>query len=360
MNGDVTFPKVAGLPDILAYSRMFKVSAALNTAAKLDLFTTLSHHPQGATLGELVSAVGLCPSPGFRGLVDWLDLLVSVGCLTRTGEGDEARYDNTEVAGTYLVRGRPQYMGGILSLNADRSYPMLGHLPHVLRHGAMPPESQSRIPDIRSVFGSDEEAAAFFADGMTGASLGNFTLLAQKFPFARFRSLGDLGGSSGVLCCAVVRQHPHMTAVSYDLPPVRQAAERYVAAQGCQDRVQVADLDFFSPDPLPPGPRHDVLTLGMVLHDWGLDKKMLLLRKAHAALPPGGALISVDHLIDDARSHSPLQLGMSLTMACEFGAAENAFDYSYKEFVGWATEVGFSSFELIELVGTAKAAVAYK
>lgn len=39
----------------------------------------------GATLGELVSAVGLCPSPGFRGLVDWLDLLVSVGCLTRTG-----------------------------------------------------------------------------------------------------------------------------------------------------------------------------------------------------------------------------------------------------------------------------------
>lgn len=42
---------------------------------------------------------------------------------------------------------------------------------------------------------------------------------------------------------------------------------------------KVADLDFFSPDPLPPGPRHDVLTLGMVLHDWGLDKKMLLLRK---------------------------------------------------------------------------------
>ncbi len=44
----------------------------------------MSHQP-GATLGELVSAVGLCPSPGFRGLVDWLDLLVSVGCLTRTG-----------------------------------------------------------------------------------------------------------------------------------------------------------------------------------------------------------------------------------------------------------------------------------
>ncbi len=71
---------------------------------------------------------------------------------------------------------------------------------------------------------------------------GNFTLLAQKFPFARFRSLGDLGGSSGVLCCAVVRQHPHMTAVSYDLPPVRQAAEQYVAAQGCQDRVQVSGV----------------------------------------------------------------------------------------------------------------------
>ncbi|PNW83718.1 hypothetical protein CHLRE_05g240400v5 [Chlamydomonas reinhardtii] len=248
--------------------------------------------------------------------------------------------------------------GGILCLNADRSFPMFTHLPHVLRHGELPPESKQSIPDILTTFGSDVAAAEFFAEGMTGASLGNFNLLARSFPFARYTSLGDLGGSSGCLACCVAAAHPHLTATTYDLAPVHAAAERHVRAQGLEGRVQVVDYDFFSPAAVPG--RHDVIALGMVLHDWGLPRKMQLLRKAYAALPPGGALIAIDHLVDCRRAGSPLQLGMSLTMLLEFGAAESAFDYSYEEFCGWVREVGFSSTQLIDLVGTAKAAVAYK
>ncbi|KAG2440664.1 hypothetical protein HYH02_010243 [Chlamydomonas schloesseri] len=428
--------RVNGLADLLFLSRVYKVSAAVNAAAKLDLFTVLANEfPQGATLRQLSTALGLYKPPSspplppaaataaalaapagaaaaagigagpgpapqasaasteaptgsasatgagddgssatsaicagsFRGAADWLDLLVSVGCLERRrrqeqqGEGPEKAavvYINSATADRYLVRGRPEYSGGILCLNADRSFPMFTYLPHVLRHGALPPESKATIPDILTTFGSDVAAAEFFAEGMTGASLGNFTLLAQSFPFARYTSLGDLGGSAGCLACAVAAAHPHMAAATYDLPPVHTAAERYVRAQGCEERVQVVDYDFFSDAPVPG--RHDVITLGMVLHDWGLPRKMQLLRKAYAALPPGGALIAVDHLVDDDRAASPIPLGMSLTMLLEFGAAESAFDYSYREFCGWVKEVGFTSTQLIPLVGTAKAAVAYK
>ncbi len=69
--------------------------------------------------------------------------------------------------------------------------------------------------------------------------------------------------------------------------------------------------------------------------------------------------IAIDNLIDDARRASALQLGMSLTMLLEFGE-ENSFDYSFSEFSGWAAEAGFSRTELIPLIGTTSAAVAWK
>ncbi|EFJ45789.1 hypothetical protein VOLCADRAFT_121144 [Volvox carteri f. nagariensis] len=338
-------------------------SSNCHCSANARLYRQPSHLPVfavGASLQQLSEMLGLCREPHFRGGADFLDLLVSVACLERSG--------------------------GILRLNSERSFPMFSHLVHALQHGEMPPDAFQRITDIHTTFNSDVAAAEFFAEGMTGASLGNFQLLAERFPFSRFTSVGDLGGSAGCLACCVASRHAHLTATTYDLPPVHAAAERYVrgftlrgqAAAGgggggdggagagdgdgldLQRRVQVRDYDFFSPDPIPAG--HDVLTYGMVLHDWGIDKKLLLMRKASRAfesLPPGGALIAIDHLIDDNRTNSAVQLGMSLTMLLEFGR-ENAFDYSFKEFSEWATQVGFSSLELIPLLGTAKAAVAYK
>jgi len=39
----------------------------------------------------------------------------------------------------------------------------------------------------------------------------------------------------------------------------------------------------------------------MILHDWNLEKKMKLVRAVYEALPPGGAFIVVEALIDNAR-----------------------------------------------------------
>jgi len=39
----------------------------------------------------------------------------------------------------------------------------------------------------------------------------------------------------------------------------------------------------------------------MILHDWNLEKKRHLVRLAYEALPPGGAFIAIENLIDDER-----------------------------------------------------------
>ncbi|KAG1668610.1 hypothetical protein FOA52_001479 [Chlamydomonas sp. UWO 241] len=344
------------LARLLGLSRAFAASKALNLSAKLDVYGLLANHPNGLTWVEVAAALGLQQGHGFRGVVDFLDLLVSLQTLKRTG----GRYSNHPTAARFLVAGSDDFCGGLLVLNNDRSYLSLEHLEAALRTGSAPVDP--RIPPIHEVFGSSASegsggVAEHFSSGMMGASVGNFRRLAASFDFSRFTSLGDIGGSNGCLCATVCAAHAHMRAVTYDLPPVHATAAAYVRARGVEARVQVADHDFCSDAPFPLG--HDMIAMGMVLHDWGLARKEELIRKAYAALPPGGCFMVIENLVDDERRTSPAQLAMSLTMLVEF-STENAYDFSFAEFCGMAEVAGFRRCELLPLVGTTSAAAAYK
>jgi len=137
------------------------------------------------------------------------------------------------------------------------------------------------------------------------------------------------------------------------LPPVEPIAQKHIAAAGLTGRVRTAAGDFFR-DPLP---KADMITMGMILHDWNLENKMHLIRSAYAALPEGGAFVVIEALIDDARRQNLFGLLMSLNMLIEFG---EAFDYSGADFRGWCSEAGFKRFEVIHLAGPSSAAIAYK
>jgi SAM-dependent methyltransferase len=192
-----------------------------------------------------------------------------------------------------------------------------------------------------------------FMGAMTGLSRINFEAFAAKFDFSPYKRLCDIGGATGLLCIEVARKHSHLQCVSFDLPPVEPIARKHIAAAGLSNRVSAAAGDFFK-EPLP---KADVITMGMILHDWNLEKKMHLIRSAYDALPPGGALVAIEALIDDARRENVFGLLMSLNMLIEFG---DAFDYSGADFRQWCGEVGFKRFDVIHLAGASSAAIAYK
>jgi len=112
-------------------------------------------------------------------------------------------------------------------------------------------------------------------------------------------------------------------------------------------------VDIFS-EPLP---NADVITMGMILHDWNLEKKMHLIGVAYDAIPAGGAFVAIENLIEDPRRSNVFGLMMSLNMLVEFG---DAFDFTGRDFDGWCREVGFARTEVIPLRGPASAAVAYE
>jgi O-methyltransferase domain len=134
---------------------------------------------------------------------------------------------------------------------------------------------------------------------------------------------------------------------------VAPVAQKYIDAAGLTGQVTTAAGDFFR-DRLP---KADIITMGMILHDWDLEKKMHLIRAAYDALPPGGVFVAIEALIDDGRRENVQGLLMSLNMLIEFG---DAFDFTGAYFRKWCGEAGFQRFDVIHLAGSSRAAIAYK
>jgi hypothetical protein len=192
-----------------------------------------------------------------------------------------------------------------------------------------------------------------FMRAMRGISLGNFQAFAQKFDFSRYRSLCDVGGATGLLSTVVAKQHAHMRCTSFDLPVVEPIARKYIAEAGLADRIDVVSGDFLK-DPLP---KADIITMGMILHDWNLEKKKHLVRLAYEALPENGVFVAIENIIDDDRRANAFGLMMSLNMLIEFG---DAFDFTGADFWEWCKEAGFKRYEIMHLAGPCSAAIAYK
>jgi hypothetical protein len=253
----------------------------------------------------------------------------------------------------FLDEASPRYIGGWLAMCNARLFKFWNDLPEALRTGRAQNEIKHGQKGMFEELYADLPRLEQFMGEMTGLSRINFEAFADKFDFSKFQTLCDVGGATGLLSIEVAKKHSHLKCTSFDLPAVEPIAKNHIAAAGLKNRIGTASGDFFK-DPLP---KADVITMGMILHDWNLEKKMHLIRSAYDALPLGGALVAIEALIDDARRENVQGLLMSLNMLIEFG---DAFDYSGADFRKWCGEIGFKRFEIIHLAGASSAAVAYK
>jgi hypothetical protein len=332
---------------ILQTAFAFWSSKVLLTAVELGVFTRLGE--QRISGIELGKQLGLHP----RAICDFFDALVAMRFLERNGLGPEAMYFNTSAGRVYLDQKSPRYVGGILEMLNARLFRFWHDLPEALRTGRPQNEVKHSQKHIFEELYEDLPKLEQFMGAMTGLSRINFEAFAEKFDFKPYQTLCDVGGATGLLSVEVARKHPHIRATSFDLPAVEPVAKKFIVSAGLSDRIKTASGDFFK-DPLP---RADVITMGMILHDWNLEKKMHLIRSTYDALPTGGAFVAIEALIDDDRRENVFGLLMSLNMLIEFG---EAFDFSGADFRKWCGQVGFKRFDVIHLSGAHSAAVAWK
>jgi len=325
-------------PDrIMELGHGFRASKALLSAIELGTFTELAAGP--LDLEALRRRLGMHE----RGARDFLDALVALGMLVRDNDG---RYANAAETDLYLDRNKPTYVGGLLERFNARDYAFWGSLTAALRTGK--PQCEQDAASYESLY-ADRRSLELFASGMTANTRPVANALANSFPWANAATFIDIGTSQGCLPVQIAQSHPHLTGGGFDLPQLTPLFESYVGKHGLSTRLRFYAGDFFK-DPLPGA---DVLVLGRVLHNWDLATKKMLLTKVHDALPPGGALIVYERLIDDARRVHAAGLLSSLQMLL---ASTGGFDFTGADCTGWMREAGFRDIR-IEPLTTAQSMV---
>lgn len=312
----------------------FWASKTLLSAVELELFTELAKQPK--TLTELSARLALHP----RSARDFLDALVALNFLERK----DGTYYNTPSTDLFLDKHKASYVGSILEMANKRLYPFWNNLTVALRSGEPQNEARNGEPSLFKNLYADPERLRAFLKAMTGLSRGANAAIAKQFPWQQYKSAVDVGTAQGDLIVQVALANPHIAGIGFDLPEVGPIFEDYAALNGLSSRLEFRPGSFFDS----PIPQADVVMMGHILHDWNLEEKKFIIRKAYEAIPQGGALIVYESIIDDDRSQNSFGLLMSLNMLIE---TPGGFDYTGADCMGWMKEAGFRETRVEHLVG---------
>lgn len=327
----------------------FWASKTVLTAVNLGLFTELA---TGALhVQEIGSRLKLHP----RGIYDFLDTLVALGFLERSGLKETAEYANSADANLFLDKKKKSYVGGILERANNRLYQTWEYLEQALLSGE--PQNLSQMEkDGQNVYDAiyeNPQSLRKFVRAMDGVQGGNFIAFARQFDFSGYKTLCDMGGSGALLSAQVVINNPHMKCVSYDLSKVSAIAKENIEAMHLQTNIEIQSGDFFKEE----FPKADVITMGNILHNHSMEKKQILIGKAYDALPKGGALVIIENIIDNDRRQNAFGLMMSLNMILE---TTDGQDFTGADFDALAKDKGFTETFIMPLAGPSSAAIAIK
>ncbi len=294
----------------------------LLAAIELGVFTELAGQP--ATASELAGCLGLV-QPGTH---DFLAGLSHLGLLQQAN----GAFANSPIADRYLVRGRPEYLGGYLDFCERELNPAWDGLAETLRTGK--PRNPAAINgNPYDTLYQDADATDGFLDSMDllNTPIG---LAMSRFDWEPYTSFVDVGGARGNFAHQVVSVNPHLTGAVFDLPPLESAFRRHMSRLGgAASSITFHGGDFFK-DKLPEA---DVLVFGHVLHNWSAADRVRLLKNAFDSVRPGGAVFVYDPMSDgDQPGMYAVLAGLAMLVWSRGG-----HEYSVQELHGWLREAGF-------------------
>lgn len=330
----VTGARAAPLgPDrIFRLASGFMAAKHLFVAVEMGLFEHLAEGPR--SLEQLAGDTGL-PARSLRIV---LDAVTALGFAEKRG----SRYRNSVLAGRYLSGQGEEDLRPFLQFWNRVSYPRWEALEDAVR-------GDGEYETARETGDADQ---AIVSEGIQAITAGTARRLAQTYDFSRHHRVLDLGGGTGSFLTAALTKYPDLSGTLFELPPVAALAHDTVAGAGMDGRVEVVAGDFFE-DPLPLG--HDVMILANVMHNFGPERNLELLRRARTHAPEGGRLLLVDFWTDSTHT----QPQFAALMAGEFLLHSGEGDvYSKQELRRWLQSTGWRAVQFRQLAGPASLMVA--
>jgi hypothetical protein len=259
------------------------IQAALTLAVSLGIADLLADGPQPSD--SLAQATGTHPPSLYR----VLRLLGSFGVFSEVDPGRFAQTASSEL----LRTGTPSSL---------RSWVQMTGLPMWTQTFAEAMHSvRTGEPVLKDVVGAElfEYLAAHPHEGaMFNAAMGAFgrevsEAVVQAYDFSGLETIVDIGGGHGTLLSAILRGHPHLKGILFDLPHVADGARGLMVSAGVADRCEIRGGDFF--DEVPAG--GDAYVLSWIIHDWDRGRAVTILKRCRQAMPTSGRLLLVEAVI---------------------------------------------------------------
>ncbi|SEE01322.1 methyltransferase [Pseudomonas anguilliseptica] len=236
----------------------------------------------------------------------WLDALWSMALLERD-ERQPPRYRNTALASDYLRADAPDYCGDawIFRLRGLRHFgSQLGDQVRAGQPGGQAASVASNIDNWTTA------ARLQIAQEQRAVTVGlALRLMAQVAEFPGARRMLDLGGGPGLVAIALALDNPMLCGEVFDFPQTVDVAADNIRRAGLEQRLEVRGGDLAC-DPI--GEGYDLIWCSSVLHF--VPDMPATLAKIHAALRPGGVLVSAHAEIPDDPEHAGRVMPYYLSM----------------------------------------------
>ncbi|KAM7470958.1 hypothetical protein LguiA_009141 [Lonicera macranthoides] len=160
-------------------------------------------------------------------------------------------------------------------------------------------------------------------------------------------SLVDVGGGNATTLRLVVKYCPWIRGINYDLPHVVSVAPKY-------DGVEHVGGDMFDSVP-----KADAAFLKWVLHDWGDDECIQILKKCREAIPKEkGKVIIVEAVMEEEEENKYKDLGLMLDMVM-MAHTNIGKERTLKEWAYVLSQAGFSRHTVKHIEAVQSVIVAY-
>jgi hypothetical protein len=255
---------------------------AIHVAAVLGLADLLKDGPR--TPEDLSTSTGTNP----RSLYRLLRALASLGVFA---EDEQRRFALTPMA-ECLRSDVPGSLRSLAVMRGEWQYEAWGRLLYSV---------QTNQPAFEKVFGMplfdflsrNPDKGRLFDEAMTGVHGRETAAMLQAYDFSGVGTLADIGGGNGEVLSSVLKKHPDVRGVLFDLPAVAERARANVEAVGLAGRCAVLSGNFF--EFVPAGA--DAYLLRHVIHDWDYDRAGTILRNCRQAMGRQGRLLVVEGVV---------------------------------------------------------------
>ncbi|MEH2213240.1 methyltransferase [Nostoc sp.] len=117
--------------------------------------------------------------------------------------------------------------------------------------------------------------------------------LLEAYDFSSIGKLVDVGGGTGNMLAAILKTHPMMTGVLFELPKAIDEAKNSPHLTSVSNRCQLIGGSFF--EAVPKG--GDAYLLMEVIHLWDRERAIAILKRCHQAMKEQGRLLAIERIM---------------------------------------------------------------